>query len=257
MRKHTLIFGLLVVAAFVFGYWSSILAAPVEAVIPYQTKVSLSYPKNYTFRFSLWDAEIGGNEVWAEVQEKRLTSATLKVNLGEGTPEGVGLGEVDFSQQLFVQLQRYRPAFDDYVVVGTRQPFTMIPYAMWSATSASGGTITQVVAGQGLTSDVVGDQVTLNVEAGAGISVADDSVAIAAGGVTTTMLSDGAVTDAKITGPISAAKLAMHTHAGGDITSGTVGAAYIDAAIARDSEIMPAVIAGAAYQRPSRGRRRA
>jgi hypothetical protein len=35
-----------------------------------------------------------------------------------------------------------------------------------------------------------------------------------------------------------------HTHAGEAITSGTVGAAYIDGAIARDSEIMPTVLAG-------------
>jgi hypothetical protein len=34
-----------------------------------------------------------------------------------------------------------------------------------------------------------------------------------------------------------------HTHSGATITSGTVGAAYIDPAIARDTEIMPTVLA--------------
>ena len=37
--------------------------------------------------------------------------------------------------------------------------------------------------------------------------------------------------------------LASHPHSGADITSGTVAATYIDAAIARDSEITPTVLA--------------
>lgn len=41
----------------------------------------------------------------------------------------------------------------------------------------------------------------------------------------------------------SAFALAAHVHSGNDITSGTVGEAYLDALIARDSEIMPTVFA--------------
>lgn len=44
--------------------------------------------------------------------------------------------------------------------------------------------------------------------------------------------------------PATQSELDVHTHAGEDITSGTVAESRIDAAIARDSEILPAVLAG-------------
>ena len=37
---------------------------------------------------------------------------------------------------------------------------------------------------------------------------------------------------------------ALHQHDGADITSGTVGASFIDASVARDAEILPNVLAG-------------
>ena len=56
-------------------------------------------------------------------------------------------------------------------------------------------------------------------------SAATTTTGVADGSITTATLSDGAVTDAKITGPISAVKLASHTHAAGDITTGALAIA--------------------------------
>ena len=70
-----------------------------------------------------------------------------------------------------------------------------------------GGSITGVTAGNGLTGGGTEGNLTLNVGAGAGISVGADQVGIKAGGVTNAMLAAGAVTDAKISGKISGSKI--------------------------------------------------
>jgi hypothetical protein len=62
----------------------------------------------------------------------------------------------------------------------------------------STGDMTAVNAGNGLTGGGLSGDVTLNVGAGAGISVDTDAISIATGGVTTAMLADSAVTSAKI-----------------------------------------------------------
>ena len=61
------------------------------------------------------------------------------------------------------------------------------------AESASGGSITGVTAGSGLSGGGTSGTVTVNVGAGAGISVAADSVAIADNGVTSAKIADGTV----------------------------------------------------------------
>jgi len=60
MRKGYLI-GALVV--FLLSILSPVWADPVIREIYYQKKTTLTYPKTYTLRFSLWDAETGGSEV--------------------------------------------------------------------------------------------------------------------------------------------------------------------------------------------------
>ncbi|MGV8041317.1 MAG: hypothetical protein AB2L07_15045 [Thermoanaerobaculaceae bacterium] len=64
--------------------------------------------------------------------------------------------------------------------------------------SGGGGDITGVTAGAGLTGGGTSGDVTVNVGAGEGITVAADTVGIANNGVTATKIADGAVTTAKL-----------------------------------------------------------
>jgi hypothetical protein len=80
------------------------IADPVIKEIYYQKKTSLAYPATYTFRFSLWDAEVGGNEVWFEEKPLKLTNNLIKTYLGDLEP----LDSVDFSLQYWVQVDQKR-----------------------------------------------------------------------------------------------------------------------------------------------------
>jgi len=165
--------------------------------IYYQRKTTLSVPKTYTIKFSLWEADSGGaTPVWEEEKQLHLSNSTLKTYLGDEN----SLDGVDFSQQLWVQVERKVKA--GYVPVGPREMIGIVPYAIWSEVSGSGGgggsTLTGVTAGSGLTGGGSFGNVTLNVGAGSGISAEPDSISIAPGGVTNSMLADNAVTSVKI-----------------------------------------------------------
>ena len=195
----------------------------------YYTKATtgLTVPGTYTFKFSLWSASSGGSEIWWEKKDVSMTTKTLTTYLGSVTDisrrSGL-LGDLDFSQQYWVQVEKLELDGTTWTAVGTRTKFNMVPYAMWSA---QGGDVNSVTAGDGLTStDTTGD-ITLNVGAGAGISVGADGVSVKTAGVTAAMLAAsavtaaklavnavtnakiaaGAVTDDKITGPISVSKI--------------------------------------------------
>jgi hypothetical protein len=103
------------------------------------------------------------------------------------------------------------------------------------AENASGGSITGVMAGQGLSGGGTSGVVTLDVGAGAGIAVDANTVSIADNGVTTAKLANGAVTAQKVattggsTGQVltvtasGAAWQAVPSGSGGDITAVTAG----------------------------------
>jgi hypothetical protein len=83
--------------------------------------------------------------------------------------------------------------------------------------------ITGVTAGQGLTGGGTSGAVTLDIGAGAGISVAADQVAIAAGGVTEAMLGNGSVTTYKIANnSVTNTKLTLNSVVTGNIVSGSI-----------------------------------
>lgn len=106
-------------------------AAPVENLIQFSKKTSLTYPKTYTMIFSLWDAATDGNEVWWEEKRIELKSAKLTTYLGDTEP----LDLVDFSEQLWVQVERKKQD-GTRVVLGARVKLTGVTYALWSPTSA-------------------------------------------------------------------------------------------------------------------------
>ena len=100
-------------------------ADPVGKLIPYSKKTTLTFPKNYMFRFSLWDAETEGAEVWSEEKPIKLTTAKLTTTLGDTEP----LDAVDFSQQYWVQVER-KKGDGSFIAIGGRDRLTAVPYAL-------------------------------------------------------------------------------------------------------------------------------
>ena len=98
----------------------------------YEKKTTLDYPATYNFRFSLWSDETAGAEVWFEEKSINLKSAVVKTYLGAIEP----LDGVDFTQQLWVQVERIRKVGPP-VVIGKRQRLGLVPYAI-SATTPQG-----------------------------------------------------------------------------------------------------------------------
>lgn len=97
---------------------------------------SLVRPRNYTFRFSLWDAAAGGSLIWSEQKVVTLKSATLSHLLGSVDPVGNPLDPALFADQLHLQVEvlsrgAWRP-------LGTRTTFNAVPYALMSASGPAG-----------------------------------------------------------------------------------------------------------------------
>ena len=114
----------------------------------YQKKTTLP-PKTFDFTLSLWDAETGGVEVWSEEKELTLTGGILKTYLGDIA----SLGGVDFSTQLWVQVERIKKDGTP-IVIGARDMLVIVPYALYSEVSGGGGdgsSLSGVTAGNGLT----------------------------------------------------------------------------------------------------------
>ena len=150
-------------------------ADPVVKQLYYQKKTTLP-PKAFDFRFSLWDAEAGGGEVWSEEKELPLTGGIIKTYLGDTT----SLDGVDFSTQLWVQVERIKKDGTP-IIVGTRDMFAIVPYALYSEVSGGGGdgsSLTGVTAGNGLTGGGTFGNVTLDVVGGTGITVGPNLVSV-------------------------------------------------------------------------------
>ncbi len=78
MKRKVFVFAMLVVLVGVAGVW----AAPVQQQILFTKKTTLSYPREYTMRFSLYDTDVGGVAVWSE--EKDVTLKTkLFMSVGQ------------------------------------------------------------------------------------------------------------------------------------------------------------------------------
>lgn len=175
----------------------------------FYTKETALLPDNYTMRFSIWDIGSGGtinpNRVWWEEKNINLTTSTISTFLGNQANAGLRsgpLGDLDFSQQYWVQVEKLEADGTTYTPVGARTKFSFVPYAMYSLEAASGGSVTSVTAGNGLSgTSAVGD-ITLSIPTG-GVK----SAMLAANSVTEGKIALNAVTDPKILGPISSFKI--------------------------------------------------
>jgi len=126
-------FYVLVLVLFVLFFSLTSWAAPLKEIY-YTKKTTLAYPKNYIIRFSLWDDPTSGNMVWEEQKAMKLTSAKITTYLAgvNSFDDGIGGVPVDFSQQLWVQVDRFKGSTSTWIQVGTRDAFGLMPYALWS-----------------------------------------------------------------------------------------------------------------------------
>jgi hypothetical protein len=116
---------LLAVAVAIFGS-SSAFTAPINPVIPFSIKHNLEVDKKYALRFSFYDAEEEGNEIWWEVGKMELTSKKIAHDLGIWTPfEEFG---VDFSRQMWVQVSK-KNRNGTYTLIADRAGLAVVPYA--------------------------------------------------------------------------------------------------------------------------------
>ncbi len=149
----------------------------------YYTKAANLTPGDYIFRFSLWNSATAvdplANKVWEEEKGITMITKTLSTYLGSVTP----LTTEDFSQQYWVMTEYKSTPGGTYTELGKRTKLNIVPYAMYSLTSetaVAGGSVPSVTAGNGLTATTTADgDITLNVKAGAGISVGADAVSLA------------------------------------------------------------------------------
>ncbi|NJD55350.1 MAG: hypothetical protein FIA94_02980 [Nitrospirae bacterium] len=152
-------------------------AAPVKEIL-YTKKMALVYPATYTFRFSLWDsadpADPAGQMVWSDDNVvMSLNSPKIVYSLGSNAV----LDGVDFSQQLWVQVDRWVKSKGAWKPVNNiRDRLGVVPYALWSEKSsvaASGGSITGVYGTGGLQGGGTSGDINLSVDfAGTGTAAA-------------------------------------------------------------------------------------
>ena len=119
-------------------------ANPVVPRIYFTKATEIAVPATYTFRFSIWDVATGGtkaaNRVWWEEKELAMTDTALSTYLGDVTDparRSGPLGDVDFSEQYWVMVEKLAPDGVTYRTVGGRTRLTVVPYAMWSETAGS------------------------------------------------------------------------------------------------------------------------
>ncbi len=106
-------------------------AEPLYRQIYFSKTVNLSINTTYRFRFSLWDSASSGNKLWSEEKDIKLTSMTLEHYLGSVNSFDNGIyGPVDFSQQMWVQVERLRSG--SFVVVVSKTQLNAAAYSLWS-----------------------------------------------------------------------------------------------------------------------------
>lgn len=158
---------------------------------------------NYTLTFRLWDASVGGTNVWTEAQSVAVSGGVFNAILGIVTPLGV-----DFENQLYLGVQ---VGVDPELA--PRTPITSVPSAF---NVVDGAAVTSL---NGLTDDV-------NIVAGPNISIgtSGQNIVIAGTGVVTD--ADWNVVGADMTSVpggnvgIGAAPPATKLHVDGTVRSG-------------------------------------
>jgi len=227
MKQKSLVLVLALVLVFVLGAS----AASLGTAFSYQGRLTDGgNPANGTYdvRFILYNADAGGSQIGVTVTNEDVTVSG-----------GLFTTTIDFSSVVFTNEARWleisvRPGTNTgaFTPLNPRQPLTPAPYALFapSAQSAATATTADGVPWSGITGKPAGlddgDNDTIYT-AGAGLNLTGAQFSVSFGG----------------SGAAGTASRSDHVHSGADITSGVVAEPRIDAAIARDSEILPAVLA--------------
>jgi hypothetical protein len=123
---------MLAVATILLLTQGDIWADPIIKQIYYQKKTTLSYPATRTFQFSLWLTEDGTDPeemVWSEEKPIKMRNAYVKTYLGDTTLFDTA---VDFSEQYWVQVDRWKQSTSTWVPVGKRDRLTVVHNSLWS-----------------------------------------------------------------------------------------------------------------------------
>jgi hypothetical protein len=123
---------------------------PVYRQITFVKKTGLSVPKKYTLRFSLWDVadpeNPSGQMLWSEEKVKKLEKTTIKHQLGSVDPEGNPLDPDLFTQQLWVQVDRWAARAAIWKMIGERSRLKVVPYALYSEVVPEGSVTSVEIA---------------------------------------------------------------------------------------------------------------
>jgi hypothetical protein len=247
------------------------LTALTLTVIPYQGR--LSDPStgdavtdgNYTMTFRLYDVATGGSALWTETKDVAVQGGVFSTALGDSAALSHNL----FNGQalwLGVKVGTDEEATPRQQILPVAYALSLVPGAVIrSSGSTTGLRVTTTGSGDALqvsgpTSLDGNLSVTGSLSGGShnhsGADIASGTVAEARihtsiardNEIIPTVLGNdgpGSALDADLLDGQQASAFAgaTHSHSGGDITSGTVAEARIPAAIARDNEIMPLVLA--------------
>jgi Collagen triple helix repeat (20 copies)/Head domain of trimeric autotransporter adhesin/Chaperone of endosialidase len=120
-----------VLAGVILGLVSIAWSAPVNQVLFYSKTEKGMGNKSYTLRFSLWDANTGGNMAWEEEKTLKAKTSVISTYLGDVIP----LEGVNFGQALWVQVEEKQPD-GTYVQIGDRDELRGVPFALYAITPA-------------------------------------------------------------------------------------------------------------------------
>jgi hypothetical protein len=217
----------------------------VPEVINYQGKLTDSggnpLDGTYSMTFYLYDAETGGSDLWHETQSVDVVAGIYNVKLGAITPLDVSLFTNEHIYSLYLEVMV------EGETLSPRQRLTSTAFAMKAgdadtleglASSEFAGISHDHSFGEitGTATDAqIPNNITINYAATSGNAANADSADFATNAANADMV------DGHHAGDFAED---IHQHSGADITSGTVADARIAGSIARDSEIMPTVLAG-------------
>ncbi|MGD9503957.1 MAG: tail fiber domain-containing protein [Syntrophobacteraceae bacterium] len=235
-----------VVACLILGAgWAG--AASVDKQVPYQKRLTSSPGSGaVSCTFNLYDAETGGNLVWTETKTISMTDSTRLIATNLGDTVAFATVPVDFSQQLWVQVDVGGSA------VGSRDKLPVVPYALWSQIDSAtvqsrvsgacgpGSAIGSINEDGTVACQSMGSGTVTSVATGSGLSggpiTSSGTISIAQGGVTNSMLASPSLTVTAGTGLTGggAVSLGGSTTLGLATTSVTAGS-YTRANITVDS----------------------